>query len=281
VRRGGSFGELDVVGRYPLTEEGWAQAWQGFIGLRPDRRTVREVRLALAGRQLAAGTLAAVPGAVFLGGYCLDAGLAARSGYDLRFLHDRLAVYPAGNPAPPAALAYADITSIEIGGPGLVKSGGGFIGGGLGVAGAGEGIAIAAVLNALTRRTKITTVIQVQAADTELFFLDTKTPPQALRIRLSPGLVALGKAQAPAQPTAPDDGAPTARSIVDELERLGRLHEKGLLTAEEFAQMKTRLISRGAPYRNCGFYGYEEHRRAATMKSEDPLRRGGHSCRSP
>jgi hypothetical protein len=40
-------------------------------------------------------------------------------------------------------------------------------------------------------------------------------------------------------------------------------------------------FSRGAPYRNCGFYGYEEHRRAATMKSEDPLRRGGNSCRSP
>lgn len=32
-------------------------------------------------------------------------------------------------------------------------------------------------------------------------------------------------------------------AIVGELERLGRLHEKGLLTAGEFAQMKSRLIS--------------------------------------
>jgi len=41
---------------------------------------------------------------------------------------------------------------------------------------------------------------------------------------------------------APDDGARTTRTIIDELERVSRLHEKGLLTAEEFAQMKTRLI---------------------------------------
>jgi hypothetical protein len=166
VRRG-TFGDFDVVGRYPLTEEGWARAWQDFMLLRPDRRTVREVRLALAEleladerRELAAQTLAAVSGAVFLGGFCPDAGLAARSAYDLRFQGDRLAVYPAGKPAQQTALAYADITSVEIGGPGLVRSGGGFIGGGLGAAGAAEGIAIAAVLNALTRRTRITTIIQ-------------------------------------------------------------------------------------------------------------------------
>lgn len=226
------------------------------MGLRPDRKAVRAVRLALAerereaealvaARELTAETLAAVPGAVFLGGYCPDAALTARRAYDLRFLGDRLAVSPAGNPARQTALAYADITSLEIGGSGLVTSGGGFVGGGLGAAGAAEGMAIAAVLNALTRRTSITTIIQVQAVDAELFFLDTKTPPQALRIRLSPGLVALGRAQARPQPPAPDGGAPTARAIVDELERLGRLREKGLLTEEEFAQMKTRLISEG------------------------------------
>src|ERR1700722_12640892 len=50
-------------------------------------------------------------------------------------------------------------------------------------------------------------------------------------------------AGASTQPAGPDGGAPTARAIVDELERLGRLHEKGLLTVEECAQMKTRLIS--------------------------------------
>jgi hypothetical protein len=222
--------------------------------LRPDRRTVRAVRLALAERQRAADrlaavreldaeTLAAVREAVFLGGYCPDAGLTARSSYDVRFLRDRIVVLSAERLAQQMALAYADVTSIEIGGPGLVTSGGGFIGGGLGPAGAAEGIAIAAVLNALTRRTRITNIIQIQAADTELFFLETKTPPQDLRIRLSPGLVALGKAHAAAQPPAPDDGARTTRTIIDELERLSRLHEKGLLTAEEFAQMKTRLIS--------------------------------------
>ena len=55
------------------------------------------------------------------------------------------------------------------------------------------------MLNALTRRTRIPTIIQVQAADAERFSVDTKTPPEVLRIRLSPGLVALGKARAAAR----------------------------------------------------------------------------------
>ena len=42
---------------------------------------------------------------------------------------------------------------LEIGGPGLVKTGGGFVGGGFGARGAIEGMAIAAVLNGLTTRT--------------------------------------------------------------------------------------------------------------------------------
>jgi len=50
------------------------------------------------------------------------------------------------------------VKRLEIGGPGLVKTGGGFVGGGFGARGAIEGMAIAAVLNGLTTRTSIKTV---------------------------------------------------------------------------------------------------------------------------
>ena len=46
---------------------------------------------------------------------------------------------------------------MEIGGSGMVRSGGGFTGGGFGLGGAVEGMAIAAVLNAMTTRTSIKT----------------------------------------------------------------------------------------------------------------------------
>ncbi len=60
-------------------------------------------------------------------------------------------------------IPYRDVEVVDIGGPGLVKSGGGFTGGGHGVTGAMDGMAIAAVLNALTTQTKIKTVVRLQA----------------------------------------------------------------------------------------------------------------------
>jgi hypothetical protein len=82
-------------------------------------------------------------------------------------------------------IPYRDVEVVDIGGPGLVKSGGGFSGGGFGVAGAVEGTAIAAVLNILTAQTAIKTIVRIQAAGCELFLLCTTTEPEALRIGLS------------------------------------------------------------------------------------------------
>ena len=99
-------------------------------------------------------------------------------------------------------------------------------------------MAIATVLNAVTTRTKITTILQFQATDSELFFLHTRMPPQDLRIYLSRALGAIRKAQSAAQPgVAQGRGVgPGLGTLVDELGRLARLHENGLLTAEEFSR---------------------------------------------
>lgn len=113
--------------------------------------------------------------------------------YDARFLEDRLAIFPQYSGEARAEVPYAEIEDVEIGGPGLVKSGGGFIGGGFGAVGALEGVAIASVLNALTTRTSITTIVRVQGVRCELFLLHTRSTPEQLsgrdvsRARCDPG----------------------------------------------------------------------------------------------
>jgi len=85
----------------------------------------------------------------------------------------------------------ADLTGIEIGGPGKVSQGGGFIGGGFGLTGAVEGLAIAGILNALTTRTTVLTVVALTARDAEVWFASTAAEPAALRVELSPVFVAI------------------------------------------------------------------------------------------
>jgi Short C-terminal domain len=181
-------------------------------------------------------------GAIFIGGYCSDAELNATWAYNLCFLDDRLLLLSERDRTWMAEVAYADIRGIEVGGPGLVKSGGGFVGGGFGLAGAVEGMAIAGALNALTSRTSITTVLQIQATGGELFFLHTEMLPGALRMQLSRAIVAIRNAKANAAPTESGGQAGPA-SRLDELERLARLLKDGLLTREEFDQLKARLIA--------------------------------------
>ncbi len=80
---------------------------------------------------------------------------------------------------------YAEILECAIGGPGTVTTGGGFIGGGFGVAGALEGIAISSVLNLLTTRTRVLTMIHFSTHRGEVFIHYGGLEPGALRIALS------------------------------------------------------------------------------------------------
>jgi hypothetical protein len=77
--------------------------------------------------------------------------------------------------------------------------------------------------------TRIKTFVQVQTADSELFFLHTTLLPEDLRIALSRGLGALREAQ-PSAGNADSSRAPA--SLVDELSRLATLLNDGLLTRE-------------------------------------------------
>lgn len=255
IRRGG-FGSLKVVETFPLTEDGWASAWQSLGAQNPaavpkvlERLRVREAddaRLNPASREvteLDAQSLASLRDVAYLGGYVPGSAMVAGQRYDARFLQDRFVVTACRRARVLADVLYAQIEDVEIGGPGLVKSGGGFVGGGFGARGAIEGMAIAAVLNGLTTRTSITTVMRIQGTGCELFLLHTRVTPEQLRIELSRPLGAIRSAraldgagvvqtQAPAKPSSP----------VEELAKLAEMLEKGLLTREEFDLLKAKLL---------------------------------------
>lgn len=235
---GGFVAGYDDQGRFVVGYDGRGKPIYGH-----DHRADRDATGVALPRDLAARLLVIVPEVIFIGGYCSGAQLHAGLAYELRFLNDRLLLSSArGGLTALAEVTYAGIREIVVGGPGLVKSGGGFIGGGFGLAGAVEGAAIAGVLNALTSRTAIKTILQMQAADGELFFLHTEMVPQDLRIHLSRAIVAIRDAKASAA-TIEAGGQMGSVSRLDELERLARLLEGGLLTREEFDQLKARLIA--------------------------------------
>jgi hypothetical protein len=192
--------------------------------------------------EVEAGALASLRDVAFLGGYVPEASIMPGTPYDVRFLADRLIVSACRQALVLAEVSYDEIEDVEIGGPGLVKTGGGFIGGGFGAVGAVEGMAIAAVLNALTTRVTVKTVVRVQGAACELFFLHTTVTPEQLRIYMSRALGAIRSARAA---MAPNHVQPASRpaSPVEELAKLAGMLESGLLTREEFDRLKARVLS--------------------------------------
>lgn len=70
-----------------------------------------------------------------------------------------------------------------------MDKGGGFIGGGFGLDGAVSGMLIAGVLNALTTRTSVLTVVALTTTDGEVWFANTSVEPAALRVELAPAFV--------------------------------------------------------------------------------------------
>jgi hypothetical protein len=103
-----------------------------------------------------------------------------------------------------------------------------------------EGAAIASVLNALTTKTKIKTIVRIQATRYEFFMVCTSTLPEPLRISLSQALSTIRQARATANQA--EDGR--AESLVNQLAKLATMLENGLLIRDEFERMKAAVISK-------------------------------------
>jgi hypothetical protein len=257
VRRTG-LGSLKVVDSFPLTEDGWARAWQSLVRQNPAavpqvlaRLGAREATMARLrtrdadsreAAELEARALVSLRGVAYLGGYVPGAAITPGGLYDVLFLEDGLVIFAYRQARVLVRVHYTEVEDVEIGGPGLVKTGGGFGGGGFGVSGAVEGIAIAAVLNTLTTRTSVKTVVRIQGTSCELFLLHTKFTPEQLRIAMSRPLGAIRSARATQAAGGTQHPPVAAPSPVQELTKLADMLEKGLLTREEFDLMKAKLL---------------------------------------
>jgi len=258
VRRTG-LGSLKVVESFPLTEDGWARAWQSLARQNP--AAVPQILATLGAREadaarlrtrdadsrevaeLEAHALLSLRGVAYLGGYVPESAITPGGLYDVLFLQDRLVVSAHRQAKVLAEVPYSQVEDVEIGGPGLVKTGGRFVGGGFGLTGAVEGMAIAAVLNTLTTRTSVKTIVRIQGTSCELFLLHTRLTPEQLRIAMSRPLGTIRSARATQTAGSIQHETPvTTLSPVQELTKLADMLEKGLLTREEFNLMKAKLL---------------------------------------
>ena len=258
LRRTG-LGGLKVVDSFPLTEDGWARAWQSLVtqnpAAAPQVLATLKTREADAARlrapvldssellELDTRSLASLRELAYLGGHVPESPITAGERCDVRFVEDRLAVFAARRAEVLAEVPYSQVEDVEIGGPGMVRSGGGFTGGGFGLGGAIEGMAIAGVLNAMTTRTSIKTVVRIQGTGCELFLLHTRLTPEQLRIEMSRTLGVIRAVRAGAAAARPSSEAhPVSPSPVEELTKLADMLGKGLLTREEFDLMKAKVV---------------------------------------
>ncbi len=130
-------------------------------------------------------------------------------------------------------VAYAEITNLSIGGPGKIQEGGGFIGGGFGLEGFAVGAGAAGVLNALTTRNRIETLIGLRTDSGELVFLCTSVDPPTLGLQLS-RVRALVQSASSANQSRGD--------TVTQLEKLADLVDRGYLNRSEYDALKQSLL---------------------------------------
>jgi len=138
------------------------------------------------------------------------------------------------------SVRYEDVEALQVTGSTTRRSAGVF-GGGFGVIGAAEGILAAAVINSLTTRTKIYTVVRIATTKSEYVFVSYKLDSDAVQMSLVPVQLRIRRARA-ADQNPVSQPSPSSGSVADELTKLARLHESGALDDAEFRSAKTRLL---------------------------------------
>ena len=258
---------VKVAERFPLTETGWANAWQALVRCDPG---AAEAVAAVLAKQEAVGRAAAAMTSLNSRSLCVlrsvtfsggsgSVPLAKGQFCDLRFLNDSVMVSARHSAQALLEMPYQDVESVDVSGSGSNRSGSellvvmlvlGLLGGLLGLLFLGLpgfflGALIFGVIGAIAGSawTKIETTVRLRGRDAELFFLDTRKRPDPLRIELSEALRAIVRAHA-TQTGEPQESADVAsESIPDQLSRLASLLQQGLITREEFEHLKARLIA--------------------------------------
>jgi len=169
-------------------------------------------------------------------------GLKPRSQCSVVFLFDRIEFVSILGGETIGSISYQQVRLLEFGGPGLQVSGGGFAGGGFGLAGFAIGVATAGVLNQVTKKTSIQTVVKIgfSAGDgvAELMFVTSVDTPQGLDKTLKPITLQLAENTRAAGATP----APSQTDKVTRLKELSELKELGVIDEDEFARLKSEIL---------------------------------------
>jgi hypothetical protein len=257
-----------VTDRFPLTEQGWADAWQVLSGRDASAATAIAARLSTrdgrerassAFRALNAESLCYLRRMKYNGGSG-EARLAKGQGYDVRFLGDRLVVCQPGEINAIVEVPYTDVETVEVSGPEQTTGSGsstlawmfalGLLGALLGLfilglAGLLLGALIFGAIGAAVgaNSARIETTVRIRGKDAELYFLSTEYRPDALRIEMSRPLRAVERANA--AEANDTDGAEhqATESVPDRLTQLASLLQQGLITRQEFEHLKAKLIA--------------------------------------
>jgi Short C-terminal domain len=269
VARLSRLGTINVKGRFPLTEQGWANAWRALSGR--DASAAAAVAAVLLKREAAGRKSAALAALDAESLVCLrrlkynggsgGVPLAKGQAYDLRFLGDRIMVSPPGLAEAIVELPYRDIETLEVGGPGRVDKPTGevlavtlavgllgavlglFV---LGLLGFFLGALIFGLVGALVGAgaAKTETIVRIRGESAALYFVHTERRPEALRMQLSEPLRAIRIARGVQAGDADELAKLGSGSISDQLSKLASLLQQDLITRDEFEQLKARLIAK-------------------------------------
>jgi len=136
--------------------------------------------------------------------------------------------------------SFEGLSAVEVTGPGTQTTNAGVAGGGFGLEGFLKGVLAASAINALTTKSSTNTFLRLLGSTAEAYLHTTQIEPAALRILLSPAIVQM---EANKQRKA----APTRLPLSEEIAKLHKLAQEGVLTAEEFVVAKRRLLESYLP----------------------------------
>jgi Short C-terminal domain len=237
----GTFQRADVGDRCPWCLSGQLDGRVTSWDWAADQRRHPE-RVARPSKSVEIGHSGADTDRRFLSGFILAAcggsGIPVNATCDIDFAQDGITIR--GPYLVNESVRHEDVAALQVTGSTMRRSAGVF-GGGFGVIGAAEGILAAAVINSLTTRTKIYTVLRIATTKSEYVFVSYKLDSDAVEMSLVPVQLRIRRAKAAGQNPV-SEPSPSSGTIADELTRLARLRQSGALDDAEFRSAKARLL---------------------------------------
>jgi hypothetical protein len=144
---------------------------------------------------------------------------------------------------------YESMRSIQFTGRGALinTSGGGWMGGGFGLSGALQGALMASVMNRLTTtvETSVESIVSLAWSSGHMVVLNQKFLPMQLADFLSPIVDRIREAATGLGPhSGKPEPIPAPSGIAADLMKLAELHKSGIMTDDEFASAKARVLQR-------------------------------------